>query len=905
MSKRVKWSTIGGLILMVLVALPFGVEYGAERLAESKLAGQPFDVEWQEVSWSWTDDFTFRGVTVNHPSNPPLEMESVTGDLAVGSLVTGAVEVQKVEIEGLSGQIDVDELKGEKREGGGEGASGSAGFKWGLLDRVGEFEVRDFVVGAQREGVELGSLTGTVSGAIGSKKLSGSGKLSTSKPYGGEIYDWSLEGVIDPSARAIAGRVGLAGKSDAGDGAAADVEIGNVSFGADTLSFQWVEGANPGMVFGVGSPVLRLEGDGGAAVVISGSSVRVAPPRNGRRLAVVADEMRISIAPFLVADELGLGQAPDSDAEGPEESSAGSRGLVNRFVSDVDFDLREAHLRMRFRNDGVWKTMKPADSVRLRKVGRQLVATGKFAGGRVVGVSEWEPGFEIPTAASLKLSRVNLEKVPIVRQGRSLPSRGVRGKVGGKVDLEATMVRTGLPGMLRETITGLLDVEWQDGWVNAGGLAKESVRGIDTSWHTAVDWEPRLNRLLMRDSRLSYGPVRVDLSGRVTDWPFEPELDFKAEFAEFKCQEAIRALPKRLLGPYEKVAIEGKAKPVLTLDFPVEHPEKLEMDLDGFPHECHVTALNTTEEGWPEIEVSQNPILSIDTVPTASESSTRHYAAPPEPADPIGDPVDLEPIPEGWGVGRPDDVFWLRKPFVMRVTEGVSEEAEVEVGPGLGTYIPIEALPKHVAGAAYMSEEINFYDDGAWNIHLIQKALQLNFGEDRFVYGGSTVTQQLVKNLFLSRDKTLARKIQEALIAWRIQGVVSKDRILELYLNCIELGNDLYGIGPAARHYFQKSASELSILEGVFLAVIKPAPWFGDRFREKGTTPESGWWHERIAQIMERLVQKGFITDGEAEEAKPYVLKWDEKGNPIEVEEEPKKPEESPDDEESSEDDDG
>ena len=74
----------------------------------------------------------------------------------------------------------------------------------------------------------------------------------------------------------------------------------------------------------------------------------------------------------------------------------------------------------------------------------------------------------------------------------------------------------------------------------------------------------------------------------------------------------------------------------------------------------------------------------------------------------------------------------------------------------------------------------------------------------RFVYGGSTISQQLVKNLFLTRQKNISRKIEEAIITWKMEEVVSKDRIMELYLNCIEFGPNIYGIRHAAQHYFGK-----------------------------------------------------------------------------------------------------
>ena len=145
----------------------------------------------------------------------------------------------------------------------------------------------------------------------------------------------------------------------------------------------------------------------------------------------------------------------------------------------------------------------------------------------------------------------------------------------------------------------------------------------------------------------------------------------------------------------------------------------------------------------------------------------------------------------------------------------------------MDSFVPIDELPGHVGGAAYLSEEMNFYKNRPLDPGLIGRALALNLDKGRFVYGGSTVTQQLVKNLFLIREKSLARKIREIAIANRITQAVPRKRVLELYLNCIEFGPNIFGVGPAAQYYFQKDARELSPLESVFLAMLKPAPRWG------------------------------------------------------------------------------
>jgi hypothetical protein len=335
-----------------------------------------------------------------------------------------------------------------------------------------------------------------------------------------------------------------------------------------------------------------------------------------------------------------------------------------------------------------------------------------------------------------------------------------------------------------------------------------------------------LQRFRVSEGQLQYGDIALEAGGAWKLSPGGPVVDASIAADRTTCEVLLEALPRRLLGPYGDAVIKGAARPRFSVTYPLGDPETLTIDLEGFPGDCRVEALRAAPRAWPAIQT----------------------------------------------VSSPDDVEWLNTPFILPVDEGVSSDADVQVGPGLASYVPLEAMPDYVGGASYLSEEVNFYDDGAWNVHLIQRALRMNFSDGRFVYGGSTVTQQLVKNLFLTRDKTIARKIREALIAWRMQEVVSKKRVLELYLNCIEYGQDLYGIGPAARRYFDRPASELTVLQAVFLATIKPAPWYGDRFYERGRTPERGWWPERIEEITRRLHKHDYISQAELEAAKPFVV---------------------------------
>lgn len=118
-----------------------------------------------------------------------------------------------------------------------------------------------------------------------------------------------------------------------------------------------------------------------------------------------------------------------------------------------------------------------------------------------------------------------------------------------------------------------------------------------------------------------------------------------------------------------------------------------------------------------------------------------------------------------------------------------------------------------------------------------RESIVTNIKQRRFARGGSTISMQLVKNVFLSRNKSVSRKIEEVLIVWLMerQRLVSKERMFEVYLNIIEWGPNVYGIGEAARFYFNKSPDELTLAESIFLASLIPSPkHFKYRFDETG-----------------------------------------------------------------------
>ncbi|HKG21885.1 MAG TPA: monofunctional biosynthetic peptidoglycan transglycosylase, partial [Blastocatellia bacterium] len=138
--------------------------------------------------------------------------------------------------------------------------------------------------------------------------------------------------------------------------------------------------------------------------------------------------------------------------------------------------------------------------------------------------------------------------------------------------------------------------------------------------------------------------------------------------------------------------------------------------------------------------------------------------------------------------------------------------------------VPYSRISPNLVRAVLAGEDSRFFDHSGFDWEEIRKAAEKDWEEKRFHRGASTVSQQLAKNLFLSTSKNPLRKLHEALITWEMEHILSKRRILELYLNVIEWGDGIYGAEAAANHYFNTSAASLSAEQAAFLSAIIPNP---------------------------------------------------------------------------------
>jgi hypothetical protein len=172
----------------------------------------------------------------------------------------------------------------------------------------------------------------------------------------------------------------------------------------------------------------------------------------------------------------------------------------------------------------------------------------------------------------------------------------------------------------------------------------------------------------------------------------------------------------------------------------------------------------------------------------------------------------------------PPAISRLRGDFVFGSDEGAGPHRPIDVSPASPDFIALREVPPLFVRTLLLAEDTGFYGHRGIDLRELPSALLTNWSRGGAARGASTITQQLAKNLFLSRDKQVGRKLQELAITFLLESALGKDRILEIYLNIIEWGPDLRGLRPAARHYFGREPEALTPAEMAFLVAIIPGP---------------------------------------------------------------------------------
>jgi hypothetical protein len=183
------------------------------------------------------------------------------------------------------------------------------------------------------------------------------------------------------------------------------------------------------------------------------------------------------------------------------------------------------------------------------------------------------------------------------------------------------------------------------------------------------------------------------------------------------------------------------------------------------------------------------------------------------------------------------------------------------IGPDNPDFVTYDRISPYLIGSIMTTEDSGFFRHRGWVSPEFKTALKRNLAGGGFRLGASSITMQMVKNVLLSREKTLSRKLQELFLVWFIEKQLPKERILELYFNAIEFGPRVYGIGAAARHYFGKQPAELTPLQAAFFSSILPSP--KRRYVQYCHGQPTPGWDRYVRRILTRVYERGRLTEEE------------------------------------------
>lgn len=194
------------------------------------------------------------------------------------------------------------------------------------------------------------------------------------------------------------------------------------------------------------------------------------------------------------------------------------------------------------------------------------------------------------------------------------------------------------------------------------------------------------------------------------------------------------------------------------------------------------------------------------------------------------------------------------------------------------SFIPLSTIPKYMQQATIAIEDKDFYKHGALDLRGIFRSIIINLTDKDRLQGGSTITQQLVKNSLLTSERTIVRKIKEAILSFATEIIYPKDKILEMYLNQIPYGGTTYGVEAAAQTFFGKNAKNLTLEEAALLAGLPESPTANSPF---GSHPEYG--KKRQERILNKMYEQKYITKAQKDTAKKATLKFQKLSNNIEA----------------------
>jgi hypothetical protein len=305
---------------------------------------------------------------------------------------------------------------------------------------------------------------------------------------------------------------------------------------------------------------------------------------------------------------------------------------------------------------------------------------------------------------------------------------------------------------------------------------------------------------LVDTSHVRIGDLAFRLGGRVEERG--PRVALKLAADQLTQPAVERSLPPALLGPLRDLEVRGAWDYRVDFDLDLAHPDSVDFRADVIPH-------------------------------------------------------DLRLDREGTGL----NVFGLYGPFVARIHLPRDRVVLRLMDPGNPNFRTLDQIAPELVSAVVTNEDGAFFRHRGFNTDAVKEAIAENVKSASFRRGAGTITMQLVRNLYLGHDRTLSRKGQEVVLAWVLEHLtgLSKERLLEIYLNIIEWGPGIHGANEAARFYFDRDARELSVDEALFLSILVPSPtrWRG-RFDREGQLRRSA--RAQMHFIGRAMIAKGWLS---------------------------------------------
>jgi hypothetical protein len=368
------------------------------------------------------------------------------------------------------------------------------------------------------------------------------------------------------------------------------------------------------------------------------------------------------------------------------------------------------------------------------------------------------------------------------------------------------------------------DVEVQGLSVDHPALASTPLEGLDLG--VALDGViEESGAIAVGASTLRVGKARIGLAGKYTPAEGLGQGDLRVDLAPISCDDLLYSVPSALLPLIQGAHLSGAFGAQAHIAFDQDALDKLVLDTH-FSSQC-----------------------------------------------------EFVEVPAALARAR------LRSSFAHRIylADGTMEDRIT--GPAEANWSPATWTSPYMQAAVLSSEDGGFFKHKGFSMGAFRGALIADLKAGRFVRGASTISMQLAKNLFLTREKTLSRKLEELLLTSYLEQVLTKDEMLETYFNVIEYGPDVYGIKEAAEHYFDSTPHELTVAQAFFLASILPSPARYHSMYEAGAI--GAGWRKYLDRLMMNAEKVGLLSPEEARNGMAEILEFASNGKTVSTAKQP------------------